>query len=327
MTWFRSATLAGIVLLSAGLLGCDRNALQQTFSADPKAETTPSAPVNSVSPVPATPSPSPSAKVAVAPQNPVPSPPIPSALQPYVKDVVQLNRAENSLFGKELSNPNQPISRGTFARWLVVINNRLYRDRPARQIRPVEASNPVFQDVPKSNPNFAYVQGLAESGYLPSALSGDGAQTRFRPNDPLTRETLLQWKVPVDRQQILPTVSAERVKQLWGFKDTNKIAATALSAAAADHQNGDLSNIRRLFGSTLLFQPQKPVTQAEAAASLWFIGIEGESLSAQDQMRSEQQTQSQSANPLPSSDASVGTDSAIDPSETPSIGPKRPAQP
>jgi S-layer homology domain len=323
MTWFRSATLAGIVLLSAGLLGCDRNALQQAFSADPKAET-PSAPVNSVPPSPsATPSPSPSTKVAVAPQNlPAPSPPIPSALQPYVKDVVQLSRAENGLFGKEFSNPNQPIFRGTFARWLVVINNRMYRDRPARQIRPAAASSPVFQDVPANNPNFAYVQGLAESGYLPSALSGDSAQARFRPNDPLTRETLLQWKVPVDRQQVLPTVSAERVKQLWGFKDTNKIAATALSAAAADHQNGDLSNIRRLFGSTLLFQPQKPVTQAEAAAALWFIGIEGESLSAQDQLRSEQQTQTRTPNTLPSSSPSPW----VVPSNSPSIGPESPVR-
>jgi hypothetical protein len=162
---------------------------------------------------------------------------------------------------------------------------------------------------------------LAESGYLPSVLSGDSAQARFRPNDPLTRETLLQWKVPVDRQQILPTVSAERVKQLWGFKDTNKIAATALSAAAADHQNGDLSNIRRLFGSTLLFQPQKPVTQAEAAASLWFIGIEGESLSAQDQIRSEQQTQTRTPSTLPSSSPSPW----VIPSNSPSNGPESPA--
>jgi hypothetical protein len=324
MIWFRPATLTGVVILSVGLIGCDRS-LQQAFSPDPKAEI--STPINSVSSSPTlSPSPSPSDRVAVAP-SPVPSPPIPGALQPYVKDVVQLGRVENpGLFGKEFK-PNQPISRGTFARWLVTINNRIYRDRPARQIRPAEASTPVFQDVSASNPNFAYIQGLAESGYLPSSLAGDSTQTRFRPSEPLTRETLLLWKVPVDRQQILPTVSANRVKQLWGFKDTNKIAATALSAVAADHQNGDLSNIRRLFGSTLLFQPRKPVTQAEAAAALWFVGIEGESLSAQDLLRSEQQNRSQGSDPLPSSSSSVGVEPSIAPSESPSIGPKRPEQP
>jgi S-layer homology domain len=321
MIWFRPATLTGIILLSTGLIGCDGKALQQTFSADPKAESS-TTPTPSVSSTPfVSPSPFPSNKVAVAPRNPSPSPPIPSALQPYVKDVLQLGHGgKSNLFGKEF-NPNQPILRGTFARWLVTINNRMYRDHPARQIRLAETSNPVFQDVPASNPNFAYIQGLAEAGYLPSALAGDSSQTRFRPREPLTRETLLLWKVPVDRQQILPTVTADRVRQLWGFKDTSKIAAPALSAVAADHQNGDLSNIRRLFGSTLLFQPRKPVTQAEAAAALWFVGTEGESLSAQDLLRSEQQTRSQSPDSLPSSSPGTGVDPSITP-VSPSISPK-----
>jgi S-layer homology domain len=219
---------------------------------------------------------------------------VPSSLQPYIKDVAQLDVLKTSG-----GAPNQAISRAVFAQWLVELNNRMYGDRPARQIRPVAtAAKPAFVDVPTSHPAFAYVQGLAESGYLPSALSGDAAQTRFRPNDPLTRETLLLWKVPIDRQQILPAASSERVKQLWGFKDAKRITPTTLSAVAADYQNGELSNIRRVLGSTLLFQPQKPVTYAEAVAALWFIGTEGDSLSAQDLIRSEQQ---QNADSQPSS--------------------------
>jgi hypothetical protein len=323
MIWFRSATLNGMMLLSAVLLvGCDRDAIQQAFSADPKAEMLSTPTISALPSSSVAPSPSPSAKVAPSP-NAVASNLIPSALQPYVKEVAQLSRVESPDLFEKGFNPNQPISRGTFARWLVTINNRVYRDRPARQIRLAEASSPTFQDVPASDPNFAYIQGLAESGYLPSPLSGDRGQTRFRPSEPLTRETLLLWKVPVDRQQILPTVSADRVKQVWGFKDANKITAAALSAVAADRQNGDLSNIRRLFGSTFLFQPQKSVTQAEAASALWFIGIEGESLSAQDLLRSEQQTRSQS--PGPSSSPPGATDPLDSaPSDLPSIGPKRP---
>ena len=68
----------------------------------------------------------------------------------------------------------------------------------------------------------------------------------------------------------------------------------------SDSQNGDLSNLKRVLGSTLLLQPQKPVTYAEAAAALWFIGIEGDSLSAKDLLRSEQQTATtETASPSP----------------------------
>jgi S-layer homology domain len=214
-------------------------------------------------------------------------------------------------------SPTQPITRATFARWLVETNNRIYRDRNARQIRLVSASKPAFQDVSTTHADFTYIQGLAEAGYLPSSLSGDNTQAKFRPNDSLTRETLLLWKVPVDRQQILPTVTAERVKQLWGFKDATRITPIALSAIAADRQNGDLSNIRRVFGSTLLFQPQKPVTQAEAAAALWFIGIEGESLSVQDLLRSEQQAKAQQSEPSPESATPIPS-SSLPPNSSPS---------
>jgi hypothetical protein len=221
---------------------------------------------------------------------------VPPSLKPYVQDVGQLNVVTN-LGGA----PNQTIKRAMFARWLVELNNRIYRDRPSRQIRLATASKSAFADVSANLPEFPYIQGLAEAGYIPSPLSGDSTQTRFQPDAPLNRETLLLWKVPIDRQQILPTVSSERVKQLWGFKDINRITPIALSAVAADHQNGDLSNLRRVLGSTLLFQPQKPVTYAEAAAALWFIGIEGDSLSAKDLLRSDQQ-QAQSATSSPSSE-------------------------
>ncbi|MCG9893075.1 MAG: S-layer homology domain-containing protein [Thermosynechococcaceae cyanobacterium MS004] len=317
------------ILLALGLVGCDRTALQQAFSADPKAIQSPNSqspnsetlpPVNpgdSPSPPLASPSSTPSPISSPVSGPAAPSPGLPTALQQPVKDVLQLGNTETPALFKDEFNPNAPILRGTFARWLVVINNRIYRDRPALQIRLVANPRPVFQDVPVSHPDFAYIQGLAEAGYLPSPLSGDSSQTRFRPSEPLTRETLLLWKVPVDRQQILPTVSAERVKQLWGFKDTSRIAPASLSAVAADRQNGDLSNIRRLFGSTLLFQPQKPVLQAEAAASLWFIGIEGESLSAQDLLRAEQQARSQSP------DASSASPPGEASSDTSFIGPQR----
>jgi hypothetical protein len=69
----------------------------------------------------------------------------------------------------------------------------------------------------------------------------------------------------------------------------------------ADHQNGDLSNIRRLFGATLLLQPKKPISRAEAAVALWYVGVQGDGFSAADVYKNEQQTlgQNPQASPLP----------------------------
>ncbi len=158
----------------------------------------------------------------------------------------------------------------------------------------MSTATPIFEDVPASDPDFAAIQGLADAGFIPSPLTGDSQQVRFQPDAPLTRETLLLWKVPLDLQRLLPTGTVEQVQATWGFQDANRIGSAALSAALADHQNGDLANIRRLVGSTLLLQPQKPVTRAEAAATLWFIGIQGEGVSAKDLLRAERQAAGQS---------------------------------
>jgi hypothetical protein len=143
-------------------------------------------------------------------------------------------------------------------------------------------SQPAFRDVPKSDPDFPAIQGLAEAGIIPSSLSGDVTVVNFRPNVPLTRENLLLWKVPIDTRQALPKANIETVKQTWGFHDTARIDPKALRAVLADYQNGDLSNIRRVFGYTTLLQPKKAITRAEAAATLWYFGFQGEGQSARD---------------------------------------------
>jgi hypothetical protein len=219
-------------------------------------------------------------------------------LQPYVNDLAQLEiltpgttSSDNS--GTTRFEPNQIITRGTFARWLVEVNNRIYQDRPTQQIRVAAATTtPAFQDVSASDPLFPYIQGLADAGYIPSKLTGDGKESLFKPQQPLTRETLLAWKVPVDLRKILPTATAAKIQQVWGFKDASRVSPQAVAAVLADHQNGELANVRRLVGSALLFQPQKPVTRAEAAAALWFIGKEGEGFSAKDVLRAERQAAS-----------------------------------
>jgi hypothetical protein len=210
----------------------------------------------------------------------------PEPLKPYVQDLAQLGIltpiANDNQSGKQFA-PNQPMTRRTFARWLFKANNQFYRDRASQQIRPVQqAQTPAFTDIPPSDPDFAIIQGLAEAGLIPSRLTGDTTVTRFRPDAPLTRETLLLWKVPLDTRSNLPAADVNTVKETWGFQDVSKIDPKALAAIVADFSNGEQSTLRRVYGYTQLFQPEKAVTRAEAAAALWSFGTQGEALTAKE---------------------------------------------
>ncbi|TVQ52772.1 MAG: S-layer homology domain-containing protein [Spirulina sp. DLM2.Bin59] len=176
--------------------------------------------------------------------------------------------------------PDATIPRHTFARWLFETYNRLHQDRPTQQIRPATAvTAPLFSDVPATHPDFPMIQGLAEAGVIPSRLSGEN-KTLFQPDAPLTRETLIQWKVPLDRRGTLPAGTLAAVEQTWGFQDLDQIAPQTFAPLLVDYDNGDRANLRRAFGYTKLFQPQRPVTQGEAAAALWFFGFQGEGMTA-----------------------------------------------
>ena len=182
--------------------------------------------------------------------------------------------------------PDKIITRREYARWLVAANNAMYANNPAKQIRLASSSTqPAFRDILTKDPDFPVIQGLAEAGLIPSALSGDATAVLFRPDAPLTREQLLLWKVPLDTRQALPTANLEAVKQTWGFQDAGNIEPKALKAVLADFQNAEQSNIRRVFGYTTLFQPKKPVTRAEASSALWYFGTQGEGISATEALK------------------------------------------
>lgn len=177
--------------------------------------------------------------------------------------------------------PGEMINRRTFARWLLSAYNRMYRDRPTLQIRPAAAtSQPAFQDIPTSDPDFVTIQGLAEAGIIPSRLNGTTSALLFQPDSLLTRETLLLWKVPLDRRLALPKVSVQNVQQVWGFQDVEQVAPNVLPTLFVDYENGDRANVLRVFGYTQLFQPKKGITQQEAAIALWSFGFQGEGINA-----------------------------------------------
>ncbi len=218
----------------------------------------------------------------------------PEEIQPYLVDLIDLDLLKTTPSAKSADGktqavpadqfrPNQVITRREYARWLLATNNRFYAEQRSRKIRAsVSSSTPTFKDVPTSDPDFGAIQGLAEAGIIPSPLTGSSTELAFRPDAPLTRKDLILWKVPLDTRSPLPQATPAAVEQAWGFQDAAKIPARSLQAVLADYQNGDLSNIRRALGYTTLFQPDKAVTRAEAAAVLWRYGNSTEGITAEE---------------------------------------------
>jgi hypothetical protein len=186
--------------------------------------------------------------------------------------------------------PNEIITRGEYARWLIGGNNLYYDSTPGKKIYVASKTNqPAFQDIQVNSPDFGAIQGLAEAGLVPSRLTDDSSKLLFQPDAPLKREDFITWKVPLDMRKALPTASIEAIKESWGFQDAADINSSAIRALYADFQNGDRSNIRRIFGYTTLFQPKKPMTRAEAAASLWYFGFQGDGITAPEVLKSKEE--------------------------------------
>lgn len=250
-------------------------------------------PPNTIAIEAATPVSQPPSEPPATPANPTAIEQVPEQLQPYLRDLenvgIAIAQPSGNTSGNATASPvdlNQGITRKQFARWLLEVNNKIYANQPGKQVRLAPATaNPAFSDVSSNHPDFAVIQGLAEAGIIPSTLSGDTSATTFRPDAIVTREQLLVWKVPLDIRSNLPSASVDAIKESWGFQDAGKIDPNALRAVYADYQNGDRSNIRRAFGYTTLFQPKKEVTRAEAAAALWFFGVQGEGLTVPDAIK------------------------------------------
>ena len=203
------------------------------------------------------------------------------------QDLVALGVISEQSSGKPVQ-ANELISRRDYARWLVTANNLIFANIPGKQIRlATENTQPAFTDIAKTDPDFQVIQGLAEAGLIPSPLTSDSTAVQFRGDAPLTREDLIAWKVPLDIRQALPTASLDSIKQTWGFQDAAKIDDKVWRSLYTDFQNGEQANVRRVFGYTTLFHPEKKVTRAEAAATIWYFGYQGDGKSAADALKAQ----------------------------------------
>jgi hypothetical protein len=78
------------------------------------------------------------------------------------KEITDLNKLGvfDSNSGK--FEPMKPITRAQFVTWLVKANNSFYN----HDIRLAESGDPTFPDVPNTDPNFKYIQGMVNAGYV-----------------------------------------------------------------------------------------------------------------------------------------------------------------
>ncbi|KAF7821891.1 uncharacterized protein G2W53_027346 [Senna tora] len=221
----------------------------------------------------------------------IPAPSIASTVVPVLPGKVLVPAAVDQVQGQALSalqvlkviepdvQPGELCTRREYARWLVSASSVLSRNiiskvYPAMYIENV--TELAFDDITPEDPDFSSIQGLAEAGLIESRLSRSDIQLSaeedqnplcFSPESPLSRQDLVSWKMALEKRQ-LPEADRKMLHQLSGFIDTDKIHPDACPALVADLSAGEQGIIALAFGYTRLFQPDKPVTKAQAAIAL-----------------------------------------------------------
>ncbi|XP_022736010.1 uncharacterized protein LOC111289322 isoform X3 [Durio zibethinus] len=174
------------------------------------------------------------------------------------------------------AQPSDLCTRREYARWLLSASSVLSRNTvskvyPAMYIENV--TELAFDDITPEDPDFSSIQGLAEAGLISSKLSNqdllndDLGPFYFSPESPLSRQDLVSWKMALEKRQ-LPEADRKILYQISGFIDIDKINPDAWPALVADLSAGEQGIIALAFGCTRLFQPNKPVTKAQAAVAL-----------------------------------------------------------
>ena len=177
-----------------------------------------------------------------------------------IKDLLKIGVLDTGSSGK--FEPTKPITRAEFVKWAVKANNVL---RPGKAVRLAETSDPSsFSDLTSSDPNFNYIQGMANAGW---SVGYD--DKTFKPEKFLTREEMIAIKAPFDGMH--PTAVGSHY-QYWGdWKDISKQFYDPM-----DEESGNYyPNWKRIYGNTKICIPKKSVSRAEAAVCVWQFGCWG----------------------------------------------------
>eukprot|EP00252_Welwitschia_mirabilis_P011034 TRINITY_DN24818_c0_g1_i1.p1 TRINITY_DN24818_c0_g1~~TRINITY_DN24818_c0_g1_i1.p1 ORF type:complete len:603 (-),score=124.65 TRINITY_DN24818_c0_g1_i1:233-2041(-) len=180
-------------------------------------------------------------------------------------------------------DPGELCTRRDYAQWLFLANHILARDssnKVAPSVFIEGVTQLAFDDITPEDPDFPYIQGLAEAGIIPSKLACrhehysscttvDKKQSYcfFNPDMPLSRMDMVLWKVSIEHK-CLPTVDKGTLAKKTGFLDVDQIQVDAWPAIFMDSLDSGQSVTFKAFGYSRLFQPNKPVTKGQAAIAL-----------------------------------------------------------
>ncbi len=267
----RTSTL--LVIAGLGLAACSGGSGQSQATASPQPSPTAAAPVSAATPAAiATPTPTlnPTAAIHYSDIAGI-------FAENAIKQEAQLGVFGNATSGK--FNPYGTVPRAEYVRWLVMANNIYFKTQPDKQIRLAEANaDQSFVDVPKSNPDYKYIQGMVNSGFV---IGID--KKHFAPTRPLTREEMIAILMSRDaNSSALPKAGPPST---WNYSsgggtlsvdltDRDKISKPYWGAFQLNNGWGNslaLQEIKRIYGNTKIFYPQKAVTRADTAVALQVI--------------------------------------------------------
>lgn len=256
------------IIALAALAGCggSKNATQASPS--------PAAPAATASPTMAAAATAPAAAPSVAPTATGTPDPLAAVQYADIKGIYAEHAIRElgalGVFGPTTGNfnPYGTLTRADYVRWLVLANNAYYKNSPDKQIRLAEPdSEQSFVDVPKSNPDFKYIQGMANSGFV---IGVD--KNHFAPSRPLTREEMVAILNSREMNgQPAPAASAPPTYVLDGSKVSKPYWGLIDYDFSQPGFNPGFGNINRIFGATKELRPLKPATRAEAAVALQVI--------------------------------------------------------
>jgi hypothetical protein len=200
--------------------------------------------------------------------------------------------------------PEKPVMRREFVRWLFKTNNAVWANLPGKQIHPAESGDKSdFTDLQPSDPDFKYIEGMNAAG-----ISVGFPDKTFKADQPLTHEQAIAIKAVLDRGGIAEryrTIDSAR-SRLPEWKDKAQISAAFASAIATDASDDDINgkstqigNVGRAFGAVAMFRPQAPVKRGEAAMLLQVIGAHAQDTNGDNAPRSVASVLHPSPSPTP----------------------------
>ena len=164
--------------------------------------------------------------------------------------------------------PNAPVMRREFIRWLFAANNAIQSD-DTKKIHPAPAgTTPYFTDIPSTDKDFAAIQGMQDAG-----ISVGFPDKTFQPDIPITREQAVALSLGVDCSYdgnwSKDPQEAYIFLPAWKDKATVSKTYAPILASCGD---ATTDTVGRVWGKVTVFRPQMHVTRAEAALMDWQTG-------------------------------------------------------